>query len=101
MTYTNSTTEQPVTNDEPRKVRVNVVLTEDQLYVITKQAKREYRSVDQMIQILLHEGWTFYVESHEIGVPCREQPENGQCYPKWYTDSETVEMMQPMVAYYE
>lgn len=89
-------------NNQPLMIKVQVVLTENQLNVIKSQAKHEHRSVSNMIQILLHEGWLFYVNNHEINVPHPEYYGDGSSYPKKYcNDQESIDLMIPAIPDYD
>jgi hypothetical protein len=76
------------------KLRVEITLSEDQMHVLTQQAKFEHRSVDQMIQLMLYEGWICHECDNTIHVVRREPgPDNS----KYYTDDETIELMRPLI----
>ena len=86
---------------QPLMIKVQITLTENQINVIRAQAKHERRSVSHMIQMLLHEGWMFYVHDHEIHVPHPEHYEQGSGYPKPYcSDEESIDLMIPAIPDY-
>jgi hypothetical protein len=79
---------------KPLKLRVEITLSETQMHVLTEQAKFEHRSIDQMIQLMLYEGWVCHTCDNVTYVRRREAgPDNS----KLYDDDETAEMMKPLI----
>lgn len=77
----------------PLKMRAEITLSETQLHVLTEQARAEHRSIDQLIQVLLYEGWMSHIDDHYICVRHRE-PDSVKEY---YSDPETVDLMLPLI----
>lgn len=93
----------PMTQDptKPLLIKVQVTLTENQVKILTAQAKNEHRSVSNLIQILLCEGWSWYLEDHSVYIEHPEHYEEGSGYPKkWLSDPETRDMMIPAIPDY-
>lgn len=79
---------------ESDKLRVNITLTTQQLHVIRELAKNDYRSMDQMIQVLLHLGFETFRMDNSLYID--RMPDDNSTYSA-YTDSELTEMMRPII----
>lgn len=93
----------PMPNDlaQPLTIKVQITLTENQINVIRAQAKHERRSVSHMIQMLLYEGWMFYVNDHEVYVPLPEHCKEESNHLKAYcNDQESLDLMTPAIPDY-
>lgn len=88
--------------NKPLLQKVQVTLTENQIRILTAQAKNEHRSVSNLVQILLSEGWSWYLEDHSIYIEHPEHYSEDSSYPKkWLSDSESRDMMIPAIADYD
>lgn len=82
---------QPIQSD---RLRVSITLTAQQMHVIREISKEDYRSMDQMIQILLYLGFESFQLDHSLYV--ERMPDDPSTVHS-YTPEELSDMMAPII----
>ena len=76
------------------RLRVSITLTAQQMHVIREISKEDYRSMDQMIQILLYLGFESFQLDHSLYI--QRMPDDPSTVYS-YTPEELLDMMSPLI----
>ena len=81
-----------------KRKEYSVSLTEMGGYCLEQLAAKEFRTVEHMLQILLHEGIQFYQHEREFWVEkLEEHKEPSGVGKQFYTTEEIIEFLTPEI----